>query len=126
MRKRAITGIAGSLMMAGLAFAPSASAYDGQTLKSDAIGSDATCTMDSTGSGMKVYCKLRDTKSDGNSVRIEWSGPGKDGKDNLRSGEGTHANYTYTFAREGAFTFKAVTDRGWLPDSVGATRTLHP
>ncbi|MBW1603381.1 hypothetical protein JJV70_14975 [Streptomyces sp. JJ66] len=123
---RAVAGIAGALAMAGLAFAPSASAYNGQSLTSDSIGAKATCRMNSTGPGMKVSCKLRDTKSDGNSVRIEWSGPGKDGKDNLRSGNNTYANYTYTFARDGAFRFKAVTDRGWLPDSVGATKTLRP
>ncbi|MEE1930844.1 hypothetical protein V1J52_22120 [Streptomyces sp. TRM 70351] len=75
---------------------------------------------------MRVSCRLSDTKADGNPVRIEWSGPGKDGKDMLRSGNGTYASFTYTFAREDKFTFKAVTDRGVWPDSVGATRTLYP
>jgi hypothetical protein len=99
----------------------------GDSAKSDAIGGDATCTMHSRGRGFKVKCVLRDTKRDGNSVRIEWSGPGKSGKDNLKDGAGTHANFEYTFASEsGRFKFKAVTDRGVLPDSVGETRELLP
>ena len=102
-------------------------AGNGDRARSDAVGSDATCTMHSRGRGFRVDCVLRDTKRDGNSVRIEWSGPGKSGKDNLTTGAGTHANFRYTFAREtGVFRFKAVTDRGILPDSVGRTRELLP
>jgi hypothetical protein len=106
---------------------PMAWAGDGDRAKSDAVGADATCTMHSRGRGFRVTCVLRDTKRDGNSVRIEWSGPGKDGKDNLKSGAGTRARFQYTFAREtGVFRFKAVTDRGVLPDSVGRQRELLP
>jgi hypothetical protein len=102
-------------------------AGDGDRATSDTTGADATCTMHSRGPGFRVDCVLRDTKRDGNSVRIEWSGPGKTGKDNLRSGAGTHANFTYTFASEnGSFRFKAVRDRGILPDNVGPTRELIP
>lgn len=91
---------------------------------STANGSKASCSLARSGSGMKASCTLWDTKADGNSVRIEWGGPGKNGKDNLTSGNGTHANHTYTFARRGTFWFKVVTDRGIWPDYVGPTQNL--
>ena len=99
-------------------------AANGQTLKSDAVGGDATCVMHTAGAGFNVTCVLRDTKQDGNPVKISWSGPGKSGTDYDRDGNGTHANYKYTFAaNSGSFTFHCSVDRSG-PDSQGASKTL--
>ena len=40
-------------------------------------------------------------------------------------GNGSSANYVYTFAARGDFSFKSVTDRGILPDHVGPIKTIY-
>jgi hypothetical protein len=93
--------------------------------KSDAVGGDATCrVLDVHTPGSWVSCTLRDTKADGNYVRLEWSGPGQSGKEDLRLGSGSTQMYMYDFKEGGDFRFKAVVDKGVLPDDVGATKTL--
>jgi hypothetical protein len=102
-----------------------AAAWAARSGKSDAVGGDATCTVSPDGRGFCARCTLRDTKADGNYVRLEWSGPGKSGKDDLRRGAGSTEKYTHCFDSRGDFRFKAVVDRGLIPDSRGRNITLR-
>ena len=126
MNRLMALGAAGSVGALVLATGSPALAADGDQRTSDAVGGDVTCSIHRDGSrDFYVQCRVRDTKADGNKVRIEWSGPGRSGKDEVTSGSGTYADFKYSFNYgSGSFTFKAVVDRGPWPDSVGATRTL--
>ncbi len=73
---------------------------------------------------MVADCWVRDKVVDRYTTRIEWWGPGKNGKDNVYD-QGAAAHWTYTFGSVGKFGFKVVEDKGALPDAVGRTVTLY-
>lgn len=91
---------------------------------SDTPGSYAECRVEPNGAGQIVYCTVEDRVVDKYTTRIEWTGPGKSGKDNVMD-QGATGNFSYTFATQGVFNFKVVEDKGTLPDGVGPEVPIH-